>query len=143
MRELHTSWDYQEGKTTRRLKSDACRYSQSQKKSKNVWIKDYFLLILNGLSILTKIRFSHLCQFIGTKESFCIIKEFSSQRTGLSGHFSGHQYGHHDVMWKQSISRYTDFLSKLIRKRNPWSGEWQQQQQFIRYIHTYYMALPK
>jgi len=54
-------------------------------------------------------RGQHLCKFIGTKESVCIIKEFNSQRFGL-GHqhgsrfvVLGHQYGHHDVMWKHSI----------------------------------------
>ena len=45
-----------------------------------------------------------LCKFIGTKESFCIRKEFNSQRIGL-GHqhgrrfiVLGHQYGRRDVM---------------------------------------------
>ena len=49
-------------------------------------------------------RGQHLCKFIGTKESVCIRKEFSSQRTGL-GHQHGrrfialgHQYGRRDVM---------------------------------------------
>ena len=54
-------------------------------------------------------RGQHLCNFIGTKESICIRKEFNSQRTGL-GHqhgrrfiVLGHQYGRRDVMWKHSI----------------------------------------
>ena len=54
-------------------------------------------------------RGQHQCNFIETKESVCIRKEFNSQRTGL-GHqhgrrfiVLGHQYGRRDVMWKHSI----------------------------------------
>ena len=43
-------------------------------------------------------RGQHLCKFIGTKESVCIRKDFSSQRTGL-----GHQHDRCDVVWKHSI----------------------------------------
>ena len=49
-------------------------------------------------------RGRHLCKFIGTEESVCTRKEFSSQRTGL-GHqhgrrfiILGHQNGRRDVM---------------------------------------------
>ena len=56
-------------------------------------------------------RGQHLCKFIGTKESVCIIKEFNSHRTRF-GHqhgrrfiVLGHQYGRRDVMWKHSIVR--------------------------------------
>ena len=49
-------------------------------------------------------RGQHLWEFIGTKESVCIRKEFNSNRTGL-GHqhgrrfiVLGHQYGRRDVM---------------------------------------------
>ena len=49
-------------------------------------------------------RGQHICQFIGTKESICIKKEFNSQMTVL-GHqhgrrfiVSGDQYGRRDVM---------------------------------------------
>ena len=49
-------------------------------------------------------RGHHLCKFIGTKENFCIRKEFNSHRIGL-GHQHGrrfivlwHQYGRRDVI---------------------------------------------
>ena len=58
-------------------------------------------------------RGQHLRQFIGTKESAYIRKEFNSHRTGL-GHkhgrpfiVLGHKYGCHDVMWKLSIEAIT------------------------------------
>ena len=49
-------------------------------------------------------RGQYLCKFIGTKESLCIRKEFTSQRICL-GHqhgrrfiVLGHQYGRRDVL---------------------------------------------
>ena len=54
-------------------------------------------------------RDQHLCEFIETRESLCIRKEFNSHMIGL-GHQNGrrfivlgHQYGRRDVMWKHSI----------------------------------------
>ena len=58
-------------------------------------------------------RGQHLCRFIGTKESVCIRKEFNSHRIGLGQNHGrrfivlGHQYGHHDIMWKHSITSFT------------------------------------
>ena len=66
-------------------------------------------------------RGQRLCKFIGTKESVCIRKEFNSQRSGL-GHqhgrrfiVLGHQYGHHDVMWKHSIEKWSERKQKLLQ----------------------------
>ena len=55
-------------------------------------------------------RGQHLCKFIGTKESVCIKREFTSHRTVLlhqRGHrfiVLGHQYGRRDVMRKHCIA---------------------------------------
>ena len=88
------------------LLSQECRYSAgvvSLKKFKKIAVCH-----LNGQKLNTIERFhsrgQHLCKFIGTKESVCIRKEFSSQRIGLGHqhgrHFIvlGHQYGRCDVM---------------------------------------------
>ena len=61
-------------------------------------------------------RGQHLCQFIGTKESIYMWKEFNSHRIFLV-HQHGrrfivleHQYGRRDVMWKRSIP-WINFVS--------------------------------
>ena len=47
------------------------------------------------------LRDQRLCKFIGTKESVCLRKETTPQRTGLE-----HQHGSCDVMWKRSFCAY-------------------------------------
>ena len=54
-------------------------------------------------------RGQHLCKFIGTKESVCSRKEYTSQKIGLGQKHGrrfivlGLEYGCRDVMWKHSI----------------------------------------
>ena len=60
-------------------------------------------------------RGQHLCQFIGTKESFYVRKEFNSHRVVLV-HQHGrrfivleHLYGCRAVMWKRSIDHHRKY----------------------------------
>ena len=64
-------------------------------------------------------RGQHLCNFIGTKESVFMKKEFNSHRIGL-GHQHGrcfivleHQSGHHDIMQKCSLQVWFNKINVL------------------------------
>ena len=91
------------------LKSRICTYLTVKKESHawlfNVTTVQLFNVMLSVQSIeCFHSRGQYLCKFIGTKESVCIRKEFTSQRICL-GHqhgrrfiVLGHQYGRRDVL---------------------------------------------
>ena len=91
------------------LKSRICTYLTVKKESHawlfNVTTVQLFSVMLSVQSIeCFHSRGQYLCKFIGTKESVCIRKEFTSQRICL-GHqhgrrfiVFGHQYGRRDVL---------------------------------------------
>ena len=82
-------------------------------------VLNFFLFLISKEILCFHSHHSHLCKFIGTKESIYIRKEFNSHRTAL-GHkhgcrfiVLGHKYGHHDFMWKHTIS-YNKSLIVII-----------------------------
>ena len=89
-------------KKINKINTFAERFAQRSIYLRNVkiWITiRHFITSRNKLAIERFYsRGRHLRQFIGTKESVYIRKEFNSQRIGLE-----HQHGRRDVMWKRCI----------------------------------------